>query len=107
MGKSLIQQKRGKGGPRYRAPSFRYKGNANFTRYEEGKVISANIADIVHSSGHSAPLMELKYSNGEVGLLQAPEGIKVGDKIEVGKEVEIQAGNILPLKYIPEGTLIW
>jgi large subunit ribosomal protein L2 len=31
----------------------------------------------------------------------------MGDKIEMGKEVEIQAGNILPLKYIPEGTLIY
>lgn len=107
MGKNLIQQKRGKGSPRYRAPSFRYKGNSSFTSYEEGKVISANIKDIVHSSGHSAPLMELKYSNGEVGLLQAPEGIKVGDKIEMGKEVEIKTGNVLPLKYIPEGTLIY
>ena len=107
MGKSLIQQKRGKGSPRYRAPSFRYKGKANFARYEEGKTISANITDILHSSGHSAPLMELEYSNGEIGLLQAPEGVKVGDKIEMGKDVELKAGNILPLKSIPEGTSIY
>ena len=107
MGKNLIQQKRGKGGPRYRAPSFRYKGTANFARYEEDKTITANITDIVHSSGHSAPLMEIKYSNGETGLLQAPEGIKAGDTLEMGKNVEIKAGNILPLKSIPEGTSIY
>ncbi len=107
MGKSLIQQKRGKGSPRYRAPSFRYKGKANFLGYEEGKVISANITDIIHSSGHSAPLMELKYSNGKVGLLQAPESVKVGDQIEMGKDVELKSGNILPLKNIPEGTSIY
>ena len=107
MGKSLIQQKRGKGSPRYRAPSFRYKGKANFTRYEEGKIICANITDIVHSSGHSAPLMELKYSSGDAGLLQAPEGVKVGDIIEMGKDVEIKTGNILPLQSIPEGTLVY
>ena len=107
MGKSLIQQKRGKGSPRYRAPSFRYKGKADFTGFEGGKVISASVGDIVHSSGHSAPLMELKYSNGETSLLQAPEGIKVGDKIEIGKDVEIKTGNILPLKSIPEGTSIY
>ena len=65
MGKNLIQQKRGKGGPRYRAPSFRYKGTANFTKYEDGKIITGNVMDIVHSSGHSAPLLELKYSNGK------------------------------------------
>ncbi len=107
MGKSLIQQKRGKGGPRYRAPSFRYKGKTGFARYEAGKVVSANIKDITHSSGHSAPLMELKYSNGETGLLQSPEGIKVGDKIEMGESVEIKPGNIVPLKNIPEGASIY
>lgn len=107
MGKNLIQQKRGKGSPRYRAPSFRYKGAVNFVRYEEGKIVTANITDILHSSGHSAPLMELKYSNGETGILQAPEGIKVGDKIEMGKDIELKAGNILPLRCIPEGTSIY
>ena len=107
MGKSLIQQKRGKGSPRYRAPSFRYKGKVNYTRYEDDKIISANITNILHSSGHSAPLMELKYSNGETGLLQAPEGIRLGEKIEMGKDVELKVGNILPLKSIPEGTSIY
>ena len=107
MGKSLIQQKRGKGGPRYRAPSFRYKGKVNFVRFEAGKTASADIMDIVHSSGHSAPLIELQYSNGEMGLLQAPEGIKVGDRIEIGQNQEIKAGNIMRLKDIPEGTSIY
>ncbi len=106
MGKNLIQQKRGKGSPRYRAPSFRYKGRAGFGRYEANKQLTAQISDILHSSGHSAPLMELKYSNGESGLIQAPEGMQVGDKIEIGENVEIKSGNILQLKNIPEGTMI-
>lgn len=107
MGKNLIQQKRGKGSPRYRAPSFRYKGKATFAKYDEGKITNAYVTDILHSSGHSAPLLELKYSNGETGLMQAPEGIKVGDKIEMGQDVEMKAGNILPLKNIPEGTSVY
>lgn len=107
MGKNLIQQKRGKGSPRYRAPSFRYKGKAAFGRYEKNKEINADIIDILHCSGHSAPLMELRYNNNEVGLLQAPERIKVGDRIEMGENVELKNGNILPLKNIPEGTSIY
>jgi len=107
MGKSLIQQKRGKGSPRYRAPSFRYKGKSKLIGLESGKVVTADVTDIVHSSGHSAPLIELKYSNGQSGLLQAPEGIRVGDKIEFGNEVELKIGNTLPLKNIPEGTSIY
>ncbi len=107
MGKSLIQQKRGKGSPRYRAPSFRYKGRASLTKYEDGKLITANITEIMHSSGHSAPLLRLKYSNGEIGLLQAPEGIKMGGIIEIGKDAELKVGSILTLKNIPEGTSIY
>ena len=107
MGKSLIQQKRGKGSPRYRAPSFNYQGKAGFTSEEQGAIFDANITDILHCPGHSAPLMELKYSNGEVGLLQAPEGIRVGDKIQFGNEIEVKSGNVLPLKNIPEGTSIY
>lgn len=102
----MIQQKRGKGGPRYRAPSFRYKGKVNFGRHEK-KDMNATIIDILHSSGHSAPLMDLEYSNGETGLLQAPEGVRVGDNIEIGDSVELKSGNVLPLKNIPEGTSIY
>lgn len=107
MGKSLIQQKRGKGSPRYRAPSFRFKGKAKYLNYEQDKMLTASITDILHSSGHSAPLMGLKYSNGKIGLLQAPDGIKVGDKIEVGETAQQKTGNVLPLKNIPEGTSIY
>ena len=105
MGKSLIQQKRGKGSPRYRAPSFNYAGKAGFSRYEKGT--RGEVIDIIHSSGHSAPLIEVTYSNMEKGLLQAAEGVRVGDKIEIGENVEVKAGNILPLKNIPEGASIY
>ena len=107
MGKSLIQQKRGKGGPRYTAPSFRYKGKVSFIGYEKDKKNTAIITDILHSSGHSAPLMELEHGNGESGLLQAYEGARVGDGIEIGIDVEIKSGNVLPLKNIPEGISIY
>ena len=106
MGKNLIQQKRGKGSPRYRAPSFRYKGRTGLSQFSEN-VASGNVVDIVHSSGHSAPLMEIKYENGNIGLLQAPEGARVGDKIQTGENVEVKSGNTLPLKSIPEGTSIY
>ena len=107
MGKQLIQQRRGKGSSRFRAPSFRYAGTAGLARLEQTKTINGKIIDIIRSQGHSAPLMEMKYSNGETGLLQAPEGVKVGDQIEIGENVEIKIRNVLPLKSIPEGTSIY
>jgi len=106
MGKNLIQQARGKGSPRYRSPYFRFKGKAEFV--EHGKEsISGEVIDLVHCAGHSSPLALIKYDNGEETYLQAPEGIRVGATVKSGINVEINIGNVLPLKNMPEGTSIY
>src|SRR3989338_6111556 len=109
MGKNLIQQKRGKGSPTYRAPSFRYKGKTSYTAYSAHpqEKINGKIVDIIHCQGHSAPLISVEYENGEKTLVQAPESIKVGDNIIVGENAPVETGNVLPLKNIPEGTSIY
>ncbi|MBI4441149.1 50S ribosomal protein L2 [Candidatus Woesearchaeota archaeon] len=101
MGKSLVQQARGRGGPTYRAPSFNYLGAA---KYPAPQVLVGKVVDLVHCAGHSAPLVSVMYENRETGLLIAPEGVKVGDMIKIGGEPTL--GNALMLKDIPEGTLI-
>jgi len=104
MGKNLIQQARGKGGPRYRAPSFRYKAAV---KYPSLNVKSAKIVDFVKCRGHSAPLAELKFDDGEAGYAIAAEGIRVGEEISYGSDVEVKVGNSLPLKDIPPGTSVF
>lgn len=104
MGKNLIQQKRGKGSPTYRAPSFRYAGEAQHPKFDEE--VNGVITQIIHCQGHSAPLMVVKY-NDKDNLTIAPEGIRVGEDVSFGNNAEIKLGNILPLKNIPEGTLIY
>lgn len=106
MGKNLIQQARGKGGPRYRAPSFRYKGECKYTKYEE-ITLTGKIIDLVHCQGHSAPLAQIKYENGDMVLVQAPEGVRVGDEVKMGNNIEVKKGNVMPLRNIPEGIAIY
>ena len=53
MGKNLTQQARGKGGPSFTAPSFRYCGEAKI-KYG---VSSAQVLDIIKDQGHVAPLV--------------------------------------------------
>lgn len=106
MGKNLTQQKRGKGSPTYRAPSFRYKGRAKYIDYSR-KETKGTVADILHCEGHCAPLIKVMYEDKKEMLIQAPEGIKVGDAILNGENVEIKTGNVLPLKNIPEGIAIY
>lgn len=106
MGKNLIQQKRGKGSPTYRAPSFRYKGEIKYPKLNDN-TIKGNIIDIIKCAGHSAPLIKIKYENGEETLMIAPEGVRVGDSSFVGSQAEIQAGSAMCLKNIPEGTFVY
>lgn len=103
MGKNLIQQARGKGSPTYRAPSFRYKGEARVPNKE----MTGTIIDIVKCQGHSAPLIEIKYNDDSVGLMIAAENMKVGDNVQIGANVENKSQNTMPLSMIPEGTLIF
>jgi large subunit ribosomal protein L2 len=106
MGKNLIQQKRGKGSSTYRAPSFKYKGVArHFPIYD--KDMKGEIIDFIHCRGHSAPLAIIKYENEETCMVQAPEGVRVGDIVENGNDVKPEVGNTLPLGNIPEGTQIY
>ncbi len=102
MGKRLIQQRRGRGTSPFRSPSFRFQGEVKHCPLET----SGKVVELVHCSGHSAPLMEVAYLTGEKNLAFAPDGIKVGDEITVSNAAEIKLGNVLALKNIPEGTEI-
>src|SRR3989338_8436325 len=104
MGKNLIQQKRGKGSPTYRAPSFRYKGKEMFPSVRDDR--NGRIEDIIHCQGHSAPLMIIAYPN-EVSLEIAPEGVRVGDEVACGAAAAPKPGSIMKLEDIPEGTEIY
>jgi len=105
MGKNLIQQARGRGGPTYRAPSFNYVGAAKHRKEIKDKV-KGIVKELLHCPGHSAPLARIAYEDGESCLLIAPEGIKQGDSVSYNIE-EISPANTLHLKDIPEGTLIY
>lgn len=105
MGKDLIAQRRGKGSPRYIAPSFKYAGEANHRKLDN-EVVAGVVQDLIHCPGHSAPLGVIKYNNGEETLMIAPEGMKVGDHVAAGNTAPIVVGNVVALKNIPEGTLV-
>jgi len=104
MGKRIIQQARGKGGPRYRANSFRHKGPAKVIN----KDVKAIVIDLISCPGHYAPLAVLHYpSIHSHGLIIAPEGISVNEELTIGPEGEIKIGNTMPLNKIPEGVPIF
>ncbi len=106
MGKSLIQQARGKGGPAYRAKSFSYAGEAKL-RKETNTLVKGTVKDIIKCPGHTAPLIKIKFEDGIECLMPSPEFIKIGDVLQAGPGGEINPGNTLKLREIPEGTPVF
>ena len=103
MGKRLISQARGRGGPRYRSPKHRMKGTTSYPQNEN----FYEIKDLIKCPSNNAPLAQVIYENNKTALVIAAEGIKVGAKLHYGAQAEIKAGNIMQLKDIPEGTKIF
>lgn len=106
MGKSLIQQARGKGGPVYRARSFAYAGDVKM-RKDPAELVSGIVTDLMKCPGHTAPLMEVKYEDNVTALLPAPEFIRVGDRVQCGKGANAETGCATQLRYLPEGTQVY
>ena len=102
MGKSIIQQARGKGGPRYRVRKRAFMHKISYPM----KTGEAQILELIHSAGHSAPLMKLKVQD-EIFHIPAFNGAVVGDKISIGETAEPKDGSILSLKKIPTGVQIY
>ncbi len=106
MGKNLIQQARGAGGPRYRAPSFRYAGRAEHHPLTANG-INGRIVDFIKCPGHSAPLARVKYDDNTSYLMIASEGLRKGALVKEGKDVDLLPGNTLPLGNVPDGALVY
>jgi large subunit ribosomal protein L2 len=104
MGRRIQGQRRGRGGPTFRAPSHRYKSDLQHKKAEESDVVAGEVVDIEHDPARSAPVAAVEFEDGDRRLVLAPEGITVGEQLQVGVSAEIKPGNTLPLAEIPEGV---
>jgi len=103
MGRRIQGQRRGRGTPTFRAPSHRYKADLDH-RTVETDVVRGEVVGIEHDPARSAPVAAVEFEDGDQRLVLAPEGVAVGDDIQVGVSAEIAPGNTLPLREIPEGV---
>lgn len=68
--------------------------------------VPAKVVTIEYDPNRSARIALLNYADGEKRYILAPDGIKIGDTVMAGENAEVAAGNSLPLKSIPVGTII-
>ncbi|MFN9115946.1 MAG: 50S ribosomal protein L2 [Bacteroidota bacterium] len=68
--------------------------------------VNALVERIEYDPNRTAFIALIKYQDGEISYILAPDKLKVGDTIVSGKEADILPGNCLKLFDIPMGTLI-
>lgn len=76
----------------------------DFRRDKDG--VPGKIAAIEYDPNRTARIALVNYADGEKRYIVAPNGLKVGQTILSGAEVEFEVGNCLPLGRIPLGTVV-
>ena len=76
----------------------------DFLRDKEN--IPATVKTIEYDPNRSARIALVCYADGEKRYIIAPAGLKVGQKIESGRNVAPEIGNTLYLSDIPLGTIV-
>jgi len=74
--------------------------------YRKKDDINAVIERIEYDPNRSAYVALIKYDDGVINYIIAPNKVDIGDKIVSGRNKEIKIGNCMPLSDIPEGTNI-
>src|ERR1043165_5233922 len=111
--KSLIQPKKKSGGRiNYGRLTSRHIGGGHkqhyrkvdFKRRKHG--VAAEVVGIEYDPNRSARIALIKYTDGELSYILAPNGLRVGATVSSGNDVPPEIGNALPLRAIPLGTNI-
>ena len=82
----------------------RHLRTVDFRRNKDG--IAGTIERLEYDPNRSAHLALVLYADGERRYVIAAKGMKAGGRIQSGLESPIAAGNCLPLRNIPLGTVI-
>ncbi len=109
MGRRILSRRKGRGGSVFRATGWRRLGPAVYRHLdasERNSLIEGYVETIRHESGRGAPLAEVTFNDGTSQLIIAPEGLVEGQRVRAGTSAEPNIGNVLPLKAIPEGSLV-
>jgi len=84
-----------------------HKRNYRIIDFKRDKFdIPAKVSTVEYDPNRSARIALLTYADGEKRYILHPFGLKVGDSVVSGQNVDILPGNCLPLKSIPLGTML-
>lgn len=82
--------------------SYRYVDFKRRTKFN----VPATVERLEYDPNRTAWIALLKYADGELTYIIAPQRLKAGDTVIAGDRVDIKPGNAMPLASIPVGTIV-
>jgi large subunit ribosomal protein L2 len=111
--KELTQGLRGKGGRNNTGRvTLRWRGGGHKQRYRivdfkrQKDDMAATVERLEYDPNRTAFIALLKYEDGALSYILAPQRLKAGDQVVSGERVDVKPGNAMPLKNIPVGTIV-
>src|SRR4051812_5584547 len=108
--KSLLRPHKKKGGrnnqgiitTRFRGGGHKRKYRLiDFKRKKDG--VWATVISVEYDPNRTARIALIQYEDGVKTYILAPQGLKAGDRIISGDNVEPRVGNCMPLRKVPPG----
>jgi large subunit ribosomal protein L2 len=90
----------------------RHKGGGHKQRYRiidfkrDKAGVPARVERLEYDPNRSAHIALLLYADGERRYILAPKGVAAGSEVRSGSDAPIKAGNAMPLRNVPVGSLV-
>jgi large subunit ribosomal protein L2 len=111
--KALTEGKRNMGGRNNLGRiTQRWRGGGHKRRYRivdfkrRKDDVTATVERLEYDPNRSAFIALVKYEDGELAYILAPQRLKAGDKVVSGEKVDVKPGNAMPMRSMPVGTII-
>jgi len=68
--------------------------------------IPGKVTSLEYDPNRTANIALITYADGEKRYILSPLGMKIGDQVVAGNEVDVQIGNCMPMGNMPLGSII-
>ncbi|HVM78893.1 MAG TPA: 50S ribosomal protein L2 [Stellaceae bacterium] len=111
--KELTEGKREQGGRNNAGRiTVRHRGGGHKRRFRiidfkrAKRDMPAEVVRLEYDPNRSGFIALVKYEDGELSYILAPQRLKAGDKVVAGERVDVKPGNAMPMRNIPVGTIV-
>src|SRR6202045_3322272 len=84
-----------------------HKQSYRIVDFKRGKVDApATVERLEYDPNRTAFIALIKYQDGELAYILAPQRLKAGGTVISGERVDVKPGNTMPMRSMPVGTII-